>query len=564
MKVVQIMLTDHSKKNNKLLIYIFTMACTLVFIAKIFIVEDISLSDEAHMFATSFRIFQGDALLVDDWSPEQLYGVVLLPFIAIYHFFVGSNEGLFLFLRFVFIVLKLTILIYGFRKVKYVELNPIGLYLGLFLWYFFVSWNIESLTYQQMTLILGMFIIIGILANSTNKFEYILMGIAYALSILTQPFLIISYVPVLIYAVYKIMEEKKIRTGILFFNIGAFWVFVLFMILLLSRSSISEIKISLPYILSEPDHNVAGGGIFGLINTKIIRVFKIFIDENKVTTALNTVFLMVLSVAFIVNWRYRLELKILIPVVLLISISSMIPANKLFFMNEMYIPFIWASIENLFFVKNKRYYIFLALGYIFVFSIALGTNTGKYTTSGALSIIAVITIFFIDYGSNDHKKMRKICIIIPMILITGLALFLRVYVTWWGVPLSKDCYKNRIVVGPMKGLYANDAEYDHYMNIYVDICSVDFNNDILFCGTATPMAYLIAEAKYGTMGTPFFYLDYDRLQKYWDLHPDRKPTVIYYEKYTSEDARSFINDMISKDFEIRTEGSRFIAVKREG
>ena len=560
------------EKIVKYLLISFIVITTFLFVFKIYICEDISISDEAHMYATSYRLLQGDALLVDDWSPEQLYGVVLLPFITIFRLVVGSNEGLFLFMRYVYLAMKLVVLFYGLKKIKNIELcDKSCLYLGLFMWYFFSSWNIEALTYQQFPLIMAMFIVISLLTNNTSKLEWVMVGMAYALCILSQPFILLSYVFVLGWIIYKIFNDRKVSKESVFVHIGIMLVFVIFVILLFSRARLEDIVRSIPFIFQEQDHNVAGTGIMGLFNQKIIHVCNVFISENLVTTYINVFFIIVLHVAFICDWKFKNNLVWFIPLILLLSIFSMIPLNKMFLMNEMFIPFIWASLESLFFVRNKLYLKLLFLSYIFVISIALGTNTGKITTSGALCLVAVIFVFFcgdykiISVNKESSKKidiLKRLLFLTPIVIIVGIVLFLRVYITWWGVPLSNDSYANKITVGPMKGLYANDDEYSHYMNIYNDINSMDIDSDdILFCGTASPMAYLDAEAAFGTMGTPFFSLDYDRLKAYWDSHPDKIPTAIYYEKYTSVDSESFVNDMLN-DYIVTTNGQRLMALKR--
>ena len=199
-------------KQKTVALVIITFLCTIAFIMKIFIAEDISITDESFMYAGAMRFLRGDAILVDGWDPWQLYGIVILPFIGVYHFIVGSYDGLYLFMRFVFISLKLAVLIYGIKKSRRMDLNSHNVIIGLFFSYFFVSWNFEALTYQQVPLILGTFILIAALSDNTSKLERTLMGIAYAETILTVPFLIISYPLLLVYFGYTWFKKKFDKT----------------------------------------------------------------------------------------------------------------------------------------------------------------------------------------------------------------------------------------------------------------------------------------------------------------------------------------------------------------
>ena len=537
----------------------FIVLCTLAFILKSLIVYDISITDESSMYSCALRFYQGDAVLAADWDPWQLYGVVLLPFIAIFRIFFSSNQGFFLFMRINFLLIRLLILLYVIWKSKYVDLNRKGIIIAALLNYCFVSWNFEAFTYQQLPLMFGMFILIATLSNKQSRLEIILVGVAYSVIILSTPFLVLSYPLVLILLMWKNKREKKKFRFIIYFHLGILIIFIPFCVLVLSKTSISGVVQSLSYIFTEQGHNYSSIGVLSLLNNNIVRVFVGFIRENRFTSYLNITLLLVIFIFSILKCKYKRLIGIFIPIVMLLSIFSMIPEHKMFFMNELYISFVWVSIELLFYIKEKEYLICIVFGYILVFAIALCTNTGKYTTSGALSIIAVICLMFlVDYAAKNDDTKRH------LFKLTTIALFLRVYITWWGIPLSSDFFEHKILVGPMKGMYARDEEYEHYMTIYNDINSVEYSNDdVLFCGTSTPIAYLIADKKIGTMNLHFFYLDYERLRQYWDLYPEKTPTVIYYEKYTSIDGDSFLDEMINELFEIKTEGHRLIAIKKK-
>lgn len=57
------------EKQKFIMLAIITVLCTIAFIMKIFIAEDISITDESFMYAGALRFLRGDAILVDGWDP---------------------------------------------------------------------------------------------------------------------------------------------------------------------------------------------------------------------------------------------------------------------------------------------------------------------------------------------------------------------------------------------------------------------------------------------------------------------------------------------------------------
>ena len=57
-------------------------------------------------------------MLVDDWSPEQMNAVLLLPFFTLYHLIVGSNTGIVLYFRFLYLIMKVLVFFYCYRTLK--------------------------------------------------------------------------------------------------------------------------------------------------------------------------------------------------------------------------------------------------------------------------------------------------------------------------------------------------------------------------------------------------------------------------------------------------------------
>ena len=58
-------------------------------------------SDEVHSIALGDMVARGNVLFKECWFYLQLSSIVMIPFIKIYHFFVRSNFGILIFIRYI-------------------------------------------------------------------------------------------------------------------------------------------------------------------------------------------------------------------------------------------------------------------------------------------------------------------------------------------------------------------------------------------------------------------------------------------------------------------------------
>lgn len=550
-----------NSRNRVRVFGIIVIVSTILFVLKALIVTSISFSDESHQIATAYRFFLGDRPLVDDWSSEQLHGVAILPFISTYAILKKSTTGIVLFIRIIYLLIKFLVAVYGISKIR--NSKSLAMY-GILLWYFFSPYNIDSLTYQSMPLIALMFCLIVIKREESSLVEWGISGGLYAVSILSQPFWIISYPLILLDEIIKWKKSNKIeKYRIMMFQVGIGLIFLIFCVFLFSKTNLDELRINIPYILGEQDHNVSNMGIDTLIYNKVWLVFSQFVCDNKIVTSINVIYI----IALIVFKEKREYLKVGMFISLAISLFSMLFLKKLFLMNEMMIPFLWLALENIFFVEEserKKYIKLIGLGILFSIATALGTNTGVYATSASLCLLACITLFYITISGT--KKWNLHIETISMLFMVSMTLILRLYITWAGAHISMSDYMASLSYGPMKGLYTTTDLADEYEKIWTDITMLQpSGQDILFCGTSTPLAYLDAEVEYGTMGTPFFQLDYDRMRNYFALHKEKIPTIIYYTEFTEDDrSMTAYYKWLQENYDIYSDGVNLIARRKSG
>lgn len=553
-------------------LYFFLLFITILFIAKAFISSAISLQDEMHYIATSLRFYDGDAFLVDDWSPEQLNGFLLLPFVALYKIIFRTTSGIVLYFRLLHIFIKLLITLYSFYRLSRKKmLNIFTASCGL-IYYCFTPYNIDALSYNTIPLSMIYIIFIILLTDSFSKKDYFICGILMAIATLSQPFLSILYfmcIPAcIIYSIYSSHENNPVPIlyikNFILFTLGICALAFVFLIFIFSRSTLLELVQNIPFIFAEPDHNIASVNTIAVLGEKLSNIFSSFWSFNHgLIAGINLLCIVAIFLGNILRKKY---IPFIISILsLLISCLTNLIFQSDFSMNVIYIPFVWFCIEQFLLVSQQRikYFFILSICTIYTICTALGTNTGILSTSASMCIFSIFSLILLsDNVFSLHSTPTTIRFGYATALFSFFVTFLLHLLIVWTDFYNPTDYTCLLKKGPLKWTFAREDLYIQYTNIINVLDIIDYTeNDILFCGTSTPTAYLYADVEFGTMGTPFFYLDYARLSNYLALHPEKVPTVIYYEELSGTNEEKIFLDHIMQNYNILSTPKGFLAVK---
>ena len=132
-------------KNKRIYLGIVIFFITIIFGVKCLLTTEITFSDEMSYIATALRCFNGDAMLVDDWAPTQLNGFLLMPLVGVYYRIVGSMEGVVLYFRVVYLLMKLLISIFAIYRFEKIGENRLYVLMGIAFYYFSTPYNIDTL-----------------------------------------------------------------------------------------------------------------------------------------------------------------------------------------------------------------------------------------------------------------------------------------------------------------------------------------------------------------------------------------------------------------------------------
>lgn len=553
----------------------FIVICGVTVWIKLFFSSYWTVQDELLGISLAHMLCKGDSLLVDIWQPTQMGSIFILPFFRIFIIFNKSTEGIALYLRVIYFILKTSLMLFCLNRLKKDEKFGLVGVSAILILYVFTPFNIDSLTYNTLP-IMGIMLILTLISSlNESKMDMFICGMVLAFVVLAQPYCALIYLFLIIFmgGVYvydrknKKQKEKNEQlpylssiNGITWMTIGISVVAFLFFLFIFSRASINDLVDNIPYIFSDPDHET--DGIIGWFG-KLWWGGYGFIFEYKAITIIN-----VITIAFLFcgNKTIKKETLFLLGFgIFFVSEVIVFFRRDSFIGNQIFIPCFWLVIEAyIVFYKKLVQFKFLP-GYLiilgYIVGIAFATNTGYLSVTAGVATAVAYTLIILE-KTIDEYSLRRILGVIAVLLL-GETVITHVIAIGNGY-LDLSEYKYVIDEGPLKGTITDKKINDSYNKVINDMNKLEPLEDssVLCCGTSTPLAYLYLDVEYSTYGPYFFDMDYDRYKLYLEKHPDKYPNVVYYETLEERDKNSFLYDYVKKNFsEIIEEGNSLTARK---
>lgn len=509
-------------------------------------------NDEIFYISTVYRFFQGDGMLVHEWNNVQLFAFLTYPLFCLIRLFHPSNEGIVLIFRFSYLVFQVAVAVYCYWKLK--RFGKIRVLPALF--YFVTTpYNINGLSYNTLAFGFVLLTLVTITANTKlGKLDAFLCGIFIAAAVLANPY------TVLLFAVYgvicfvksisaykqnvKIAQALDIRTYV-WMCAGAFLIFVLFCCFVLSRGSLSEILENLTYIVMDSERQKSLWEKFAKYFIRIYRYYKILVY----VTAL-------LLLARCLDRKKKIPVSVYLGIVSVVAIPYIIYYGFFWEMvgiNYMLIPLAFPGLIAYVTTEEKDKLLFWGFylpALIYTLLAHFATNTGIYTVSAAYMIADVVSILFIWKLCQEQKIswLRWLVILLFMIQFVG-CIWQRMSYVWGDEPLEYLTYE--LKEGPLKGIYTSEKNAKLYEDVLQDMEDLQLSeNDHLFVLGIAPWMYLNTEAKCGAYSTWETLEDDPLIPIYYELRPEKMPTVIYcYEYEDSILETQFAYDFIKLGYE---------------
>ena len=151
-------------------------------------------SDETFYLSTCHRFFTGDSMFLHEWFPTQLSSLILLPFYSLYMLVFGSNTGIVLYFRILFVVMSLinSAVMYNILRQ---HISVFSSCICALMLMFYTHLNIATLSYYTISVqfFLMSMLLIYHYYKSYDSRHLLIAGILFAVSVLALPTLSIAY-----------------------------------------------------------------------------------------------------------------------------------------------------------------------------------------------------------------------------------------------------------------------------------------------------------------------------------------------------------------------------------
>ena len=492
----------------------------------------VNTTDEAYYIGTVYRLWFGDGMLCDEWNPtQQMCSFWLYPFYAVFRMILGSNDGMILAFRLLYIIFQLFISGYLYGKLKkfgYISFLPIFFYL------LSTAFNINSLSYNTManSALIALLVTLAVLKKPDWK-SCFWCGIFASLVVMGNPYAVVAYVlygaaSVLVTFILKKLN-KNVPAAVQFqtflkISLTAAGVLIVFLLFTFWHATLERIIRNLPYIVGDQEHVQRW-------NVKISDYFRYFREYYLGCTVIPAVS----GIIALVDKKRQKHGGIYMA----ISAVSIVPYMIYHGLISDYVPINLVTVPVCFlgltaYIVSKKklskvFYIWYLPAMVYPFIVQITSNTGPlavsaaFVTAGAASVLLTAS-----WGMEQERRLMKNVMHGVIVLQLVMMLFLRITYVWVDAPLSE--LNTKVERGAAKGLYTTEETAQYYEEMYDDIDALNMAEEEGFLVVGSePLLYLYADRQVASYSTWQVYTNETRLYRYYEIHDGegKFPSVVY-------------------------------------
>ena len=538
--------------------------------------------DESFYYTIVHRQMLGDRLFVEEWHVSQLSSLLqYLPFF-LYTKITGSTQGVILFARYLYLLIDG--LLYWFL---YARLRRYGgaVIAALCIFCSCAPLMILTLNYYTMSL-QGTIVVSALLLTGKEKKAVavlIFAGVVFACAVLAEPLLAVAYFLWCAAVLLRWAERKKEKQRLtawdfclngrswLWVTVGITAVFLCFCVFLLVRNTPAEIIASIPELFTDSEYQV-GVGQSSLVDTAKLRAavgyFGTVPPAGELLLAALLVFLK--KKGLLPKWKRLLFVACCVffaagfvfPLVYMVRGGYGVIAFYSYFQFAPILPFglncylLWTG-------RDRRIFGFWIVAAVYSVLIDVSSDL-VFGLGGAIGGVEMLVAFCgvvkelraeASVARNEEKKTaaarvqaglrRVIAPLSAVILLTivcwnGLNLYFLAFtpaIETLFNPTEEQSIDALLTKGPLKGIRTTERHKRIYDLILKDLDEIRTLSDgPLYVTERCSYYYLYAELPYACYSTWYVEADSEtRVLRYWELHPEKAPAVIYipyYDAYT--------------------------------
>ena len=492
----------------------------------------VNTTDEAYYIGTVYRLWFGDGMLCDEWNPtQQMCSFWLYPFYALFRLILGSNDGMILAFRLLYIVFQLFISGYMYGKLKkfgYISFFPIFFYL------LSTAFNINSLSYNTMAnSALAALLVTLVMMEKPDWKNCVWCGIFASIVVMGNPYAVFAYVlygaacAAVTFLFKKLHKQTPVSLQFTTFfkmSLTAAGVMVVFLLFTFWHATLERIVKNLPYIVGDQEHVQRW-------NVKISDYFRYFREHY-----LGAVIVPIVVSAIALFDKKRVKHG---AIYMGLSVVSIFPYMIYHGLISDYVPINLVTVPICFLgvtayvVSEKKlhrvFYIWYLPAMIYPFIVQITSNTGPlavsagFVTAGAASVLLAAS-----WAMEQENSLVKNILHGVMVLQLVIMLFLRITYVWVDSPMSE--LTTKVERGAAKGLYTTEVVAQYYEEMYDDIDALNMTEEDGFLVVGSePLLYLYADRQVASYSTWQVYTNETRLYRYYEIHDGegRFPSVVY-------------------------------------
>ena len=225
--------------------------------------------DESAYISFAERFMHGERPLIDEWNTAQIASLLLCPLCRVYTALVGSNDGILLFMRYLFAAFNA-----AFFWCMYIPLRKWRWHalIATILFCAYIPGGLFACNYYTVPIRLLMLVCLILFSDRQKPLPLLAAGVLLAVSVLQQPGLALLY---LVYSVLVWIRFFKSKKGKPFWDEYSFclrmraWQYisltaalcaVVFFCWLTARCGLRTILTYLPYVFTDPEYDYSAHG----------------------------------------------------------------------------------------------------------------------------------------------------------------------------------------------------------------------------------------------------------------------------------------------------------------